>query len=338
VSLAQHPFFAATDPRNSRLVRVSAPFPDWLNPFRHDGVTLRAAAIPGEVEHSKSYMARELVLGSISDGLISQHTIVKEATSGNTGHGIAKICKALGIRCQLIMPAGTARGKTNAISVMGAGVEVVLHSDPGETPVERARREGAQDGCCNLDQYANWRNPWAQKSHLAPQLFAAAGTVSVVSVASGTMGTCMGLKQYVDEHDLPTRVLPVLLAEHHEVPGARPLSKVQQDIKLPWQKLFTLDDIELGTRHPSFLLAYYSWRVLPQMLGPSFGLAFQGALRRIQREKFAGTLDALRIDGEINVVLIGADTYLPYLDLFLGETQSDERHTFENPDLLALAL
>lgn len=338
MSLAHHPFLAATDPAASRLVRVSAPFPEWLNPFHGDGVVIRAASIPGEVEHSKSYMARELLLGPISEGLISQRTIVKEATSGNTGHGIAKICKALGIRCQLIMPAGTARGKINAISVMGGGVEVVLHSDPAETPVERARREGAQEGNYTLDQYDNWRNPWAHKTHLAPQLFSATGEVSLVAVASGTMGTCMGLRQYVDEHGLGTRVLPVLLEEHHEVPGARPLSKVQKDIRLPWQKLFAPHDLEFGTRHPSFLLAYYSWRVLPQMLGPSFGLAFQGALRRLHREKVAGRLDGLRTRGKIEVVLVGADSYLPYLDLFLGETQSDERHTYDSPDLLSFAL
>jgi len=338
VNLARHPFLEATDPAASRLVRVSGPFPEWLNPFHRDDVTIRAASIPGEVEHSKSYMARELLLGPISEGLISQGTIVKEATSGNTGHGIAKICKALGIRCQLIMPAGTARGKINAISVMGGGVEVVLHSDPTETPVERARREGAQEGSYTLDQYDNWRNPWAHKTHLAPQLFSSTGDVSLLAVASGTMGTCMGLRQYVDEHGLGTRVLPVLLEEHHEVPGARPLSKVQKDIRLPWQNLFGPEDIEFGTRHPSFLLAYYSWRVLPQMLGPSFGLAFQGALRRLHKDKASGRLDDLRRGGKIEVVLLGADSYLPYLDLFLGETQSDERHTYDSPDLLSLAL
>jgi cysteine synthase len=338
VSLARHPFFEATDPTKSKVVRISAPFPKWLNPFWADGVSIRAAAIPGEIEHSKSYMARELLLGPISEGLITQRTVVKEATSGNTGHGIAKICKALGIRCQLIMPAGTARSKINAISVMGGGVEVVLHSDPDETPVARARREGAQEGCYNLDQYGSWRNPWAHKTYLARQLFADAGEVSLVSVASGTMGTCMGLKQYADENGLPTRILPVLLEENQEVPGARPMSKVQKDVRLPWQKAFTPDDIEVGTRHPSFLLAYYSWRVLPQMLGPSFGLAFQGALRRIHREKLAGRLDALRVQSRIEVIIVGADSYLPYLDLFLGETQSDERHTYGSPDLMALAL
>jgi cysteine synthase len=338
VNLAQHPFFEATDPKCKRLVRVSAPFPEWLNPFWMDGVVIRAASIPGEVEHSKSYMARELILGPICEGLVTQKTRIKEATSGNTGQALAKICKAIGIRAQFIMPAGTVRGKINALSVLGGGVEILLHSDPNETTVERARREGTEEGCYNPDQYGSLRNPWAHRTHLAPKLFEAAGGISLLSVASGTMGTCMGLKQYVDEHGLATRVLPVLLEEHHEVPGARPLSKVEKDIRLPWKELFSLQDIEWGTRHASFLLTYHSWRWLPETLGPSFGLAFQGALRRIQKEKLTGTLDGLRVHGKVEVVVLGADTYLPYLDLFLGETQSDERHTYKPPDLLALAL
>jgi cysteine synthase len=338
MDLAKHWFFEATDPKHNRLVRLSAPFPEWLNPFWREGVVIRAASIPGDVDQIKSYMAREIILDAIRQGLITERTLVKEATSGNTGQAMAKICKALGIRCQFIMPAGTVRGKINAIAVMGSGIEVVLHSDPNETTVERARREGAQDACYNPDQYASPQNPLAHKKHLAPQLFQAAGQISLLSIASGTMGTCMGLKQYVNEHGLGTRVVPVLLEEHHEVPGARPLSKVEKDIRLPWQELFPLQDIERGTRHASFLLAYYSWKWLPQTLGPSFGLAFQGALRRLKKLALAGKLDELRIKGQVQTVIIGADSYLPYLDLFLGETQSDERHTYRAPDLLELAL
>ena len=69
LSFLQHPFFAATDPKLSRLVRVSVPFPEWLNPFWSDGVTIRAASIPGDVDHSKSYVARELLLGADFRGI-----------------------------------------------------------------------------------------------------------------------------------------------------------------------------------------------------------------------------------------------------------------------------
>ena len=131
MKLADHHFFKASDPELSRIVRISTPFPDWLNPFWKDDVVIRAACIPGEVEHSKVYVAREILLGPIRDGLVTQDTLIKEATSGNTGQGLAKICKALGVRCQLIMPAGTARGKVNAISVMGGGIEVVSFGGVG---------------------------------------------------------------------------------------------------------------------------------------------------------------------------------------------------------------
>jgi cysteine synthase len=338
MKLANHHFFKASDPELTRIVRISTPFPDWLNPFWKDDVVIRAACIPGELEHSKVYVAREILLGPIRDGLVTQDTLIKEATSGNTGQGLAKICKALGVRCQLIVPAGTARGKVNAISVMGGGIEVVLHSDPAETIVERARREGGDSGCFNPDQYGTWRNPHAHKKYLAPKLFQSAGPVSLLSVASGTMGTAMGLKQFVDEHGFSTQVVPVILEEHNEVPGARPLSKIEKDVRLPWKGLFSLADIERGTRHSSFLLAYYSWRFLPETLGPSFGLAYQGALRRLQKEKLSGGLGLLRIGGRVEVIIVGVDTYLPYLDLFLGELQSDERHSYKTPDILALAL
>ena len=339
MDIATHPFLEAINPRHSRLVHVSLPFPDWLNPFSKDGVVMRAAAIPGEVPHSKFIVARELIVGGIREGLITSQTVIVEATSGNTGQGIGQICKAIGLRANLIVPAGTAGGKLSALRVIGSGVEITLHTDPDETPVERARREGAQEGHFNPDQYANPLNPLAHKTYLAPQLFEAAGEISLLAVASGTMGTSMGLKQYATEKGLSTRVLPVVLEEEQEVPGVKPLSKILTDVRQPWRGLFSIEDgIERGTRRSSFLLCYYSWRWVPQMLGPSFGLAFQGALRRLQKAKQAGTLDELRTTrGDVQVVILGADTYLPYLDILMGDTLSDKRHSHERPDLLDLA-
>lgn len=338
MDLAKHPFFAETDPVHSRLVRLSAEFPDWLNSYVADGVVMRAAGIPGEVDHSKSYMARELIKGGIEQGFVTPKTIIKAATSGNTGHGLGTFCRALGLRCDLILPGGTVPGKVNALRVIGGGVEVILHNNPDETTVERARREGAQDGCWDSDQYANLLNPFAHKTYLAPQLLGTATRIDLLGVASGTMGTCMGLMQYVTEHGLSTRVLPVVLEEGHEVPGARPLSKIKKDIQLRWQELFADTDLEFGTRHPSFLLAFYSWSWVPKALGPSFGLAFQGTLRHLHKRKLAGTLDELRgPDGKIQVVILGADSSLLYLDLFMGETKAEERYSRARPDLLALA-
>ena len=304
-----------------------------------DDVVLRAAWVPGEQETSKSYVAWLMMTSAINQGLVKPDTTVIVASSGNTGKDVAQLCKAIGVKCRVILPGGTVQGKIDVIRIIGAGVEVITHNDPDETPVARARREGKLSGFWDSDQYKNPNNPLAHKTYLAPQLFRAAGQVALIGVASGTMGTAMGLKQYVIENGLLTEILPIVLTESHEVPGARPLSKILKDVEQPWEGLFDRGDLEFGTRHPSFLLAYYSWQCVPKALGPSFGLAYQGVLRRLYKEKQAGTLDRLRgPDGTIQVLIFGADSYHLYLNLIMGETRDEERVSRVRPDLLALAL
>src|SRR5665213_2438375 len=191
MSLAQQTIFKSTDPTSCRLVRFSEPFPNWFNPFWHDNVVMRAAGIPGDVLHSKSYMARELLLGGIARGLITPTTTIISASSGNTGQGLGFFCNALGLKARIIMKSDTVLEKINAIRVIGNNVETILHSDAHESTVERARREGKEDGFYDTDQYANPCNPEAHRKYLGLQLFRRAKKIgldiSLLSVASGTM-------------------------------------------------------------------------------------------------------------------------------------------------------
>lgn len=327
--LAQHPIFQATDPMRSTLVRISDPFPPSLNPLANDNVVIRAAMVPGEIPHVKFYMGRELVLNGVSSGAITAETTVVESSSGNTAHAIAVFCNALGIKARFIMSSDTPADKVNLIRVMGSNIEVILHSDPKESPVERARREGQQDGFFNPDQYKNALNAEAHKKYLGTQLFRRAAEIgiepSLIGVASGTMGTCMGLQQAALADEWATRIIPVLCAPKEEVPGARTLQKVLRDIRNPWQELFTMEDLEFGTRHESFLLSYLSWQCLPQQLGPSFGLAGLGTIQRLWKAKQAGTLDQFRnSDGIVEALVLGPDSYLPYVNVILGELRTEE--------------
>ena len=340
MNLAKHPFFEATDPAKMRLVRRSPPFPYPLNPFAADGVVIRAAAIPGEFDHSKDYMARELVLAGILEGKITRETLVKFASSGNTAHGGAKVCKAIEVSCEITIPAGVPIGKLEAIRIMGSGIEFRTHSNPDETYVQRVRREAAlQENCFDTDQYANPNNPLAHKKYLAPQLFESVEETALVGVASGTMGTAIGLKQHVIEHGLPAEILPAVVVEDDEVPGARTLPKIEKDVLQPWKKFFSKSDLEFGTKKVSLLLAFYSWRCVPKALGPSFGLAYQATLRRLYKEKQNDYRGLHRKkDGTIEVLILGADSNVFYLEMFAGETKEHMRHAREVPDLLALAL
>jgi cysteine synthase len=335
MNLVNHRIWRATDPARLRLARLSDPFPDWLNPFVCEGVVMRAAGVPGDIPHGKWHVSRELLLGAIKDGTVTQKTMIVEASSGNTAQGLAFYCNALDIRARFIMGSDVPVDKVNAVRAIGNNIEVVLHSDPHESTVDRARREGAEEGKHNLDQYANLLNPLAHKKYLGPSIFKAAQEAAIepdeISIASGTMGTAIGVKESAEELGLPTLISPVVCADRHEVPGARTLQKIENDVRQPWKHHFSLQNIERGTRRESFILAYLAQRWLPQMLGPSFGLGFLGQLIKQHRERLAGTLRKKQ------VLIFGSDSYLPYANIVLGGLLNEELTKLpREPDILSL--
>lgn len=316
-NLLKHPFWRASDPGHVRLVRIFE-LPSEANPFVKDGVIVRVAAAPGEVPYHKAPMARDGLRDGISVGLITPDTTVVEATSGNTGHAMASICNILGVKFVAIVAGDVPGSKTDVMRALGGRVSVRM-PEHGETTVECARRLGAQDGWYNPDQYGGAWNPRSHRKHLAPQLFKAA-PVSIVVAPGGTMGTCMGLAQYVARNEWTTKIVPVLCAEGQEVPAARSLARVRRDIRLPWEEIFQESDIQYAARYASFLLSFLSWRFIPVQLGPSFGLAFVGALKFLREQKTGGTLDTFRRpDGKVHVTVFGPDDYRPYHALYLAE-------------------
>ena len=335
--LLRHPFWKASDPSQMRLVRVSEEFPPELNPFVSDGVVIKAAGVPGEIPHSKSYMAREGIKDGIERGLIGLHTTVVEATSGNTGQGMASVCGALGVRFLAVMSGDVPHDKLNLIRVLGRRTGLHLVFDADETSVECARRLGTQADWYNPDQYSGAWNPRAHYTYLAPQLWGQT-KISILAVPAGTMGTCLGLAMYAREKKLDTVIVPVLCAEGEEVPGARTLRSVQKDIRQPWKKFFRQKDLQFGTRHAAFYLSHLTWSHVTQQLGPSFGLALAGGLSFVQKHKSAGTLEQFRDkDGKIYMVVFGPDDCRPYTALYFGELKKQELSSKISPsDLLRL--
>lgn len=328
------------DPSKMRLVRVSEAFPPWLNPFADDGVIITAAGVPGEASHSKWVVAYAGIKDGIERGYITPDTKLIEATSGNTGDGMAAVCHALGISFTAVMSGDVPQDKINAIRVLGGRTSLQLIFDSSETTVEYARRLGAQDGWYNPCQYDGIWNPQAHYRYLAPQLWKQQRKISLLFVPGGTMGTPMGLAMYARECGFGTLVYPVLCAEEHEVPGARTLGSVKKDIRQQWGTIFREEDLQFGTRHAAFYLSFLTWPHVLQKLGPSFGLAFAGALSFLKKHKAAGTLSQFRDaeEGLIRVVIFGPDDYRPYIALYLGVLDRKKELSAKTPptDLLSV--
>jgi cysteine synthase B len=302
------------NPAQRNLIRLGSPLADPLNPFRCDDVTLSPGIMYDSTFNSKAHVAYELIMSLILAGKITEATKVIAASSGNTGLGIAQLCKALGIWCEIVMQNDTPPPKVGIISALGNPIATTLLSS---STVNYARERAELPGWCNVDQYGLDANPIAHYKYFAPQLFQPKhGRIDVVVVAGGTLGTAEGLKRFIAEHGLTAKIVLAVCKDGHEVPGARDVPRIKRDVKVG-----SVDDFKFvmsASRYQSFLASYAMFAEVEWTQGgPTSGLALSVALRFLQQHKMAGTLDQFRgPDRKINVVFLCPDDYRLYGDLY----------------------
>ncbi|MDH5020060.1 PLP-dependent cysteine synthase family protein [Halobacterium rubrum] len=130
------------------LVRVPAP----------EGATI-AAKLEGfnPGGSAKDRPAREMVLAAERAGEIQPGDRLVEATSGNTGIGLALVAAARGYDLTIVMPADMSTERKQLLRAYGADLELV--EGGMETANERADRLAAEDGGFRVGQFENPANP-----------------------------------------------------------------------------------------------------------------------------------------------------------------------------------
>lgn len=73
----------------------------------------------------KDRVAYNMITQAIKRGQISLDTTVLEATSGNTGIGLAMVCASLGLNCVLVMPMNVSVERVRMIKAYGAQIILV---------------------------------------------------------------------------------------------------------------------------------------------------------------------------------------------------------------------
>lgn len=321
-TLLSHPAIKRWDPRSHRLVRMGVPLSPALNPFAAEGVEIRPAFLYVDTFNSKAPVAYELVVDGIRSGKITPETTVGIASSGNTGLGAGMFCKALGLKCEIVMQSDAPASKINAVRALGNPVDVVLLN---KGTVEYAREKGKQPGFYDSDQYGNMANLIAQSTYLAPQLWEANNDrIDVVVAPGGTLGTAGGLKKFASEHGKATKVILALCADGEEVPGARDRQRIERDVTIAKPEDFFY--CGCAGRHDSFLASHAMLSEAEWTPGgPSSGLSLFVALCFIQKHLDEKTLDQLRgSDGRIRVVFLCPDDCRPYSDLYLSTLKFSE--------------
>ncbi|SNZ03094.1 cysteine synthase [Natronoarchaeum philippinense] len=164
-----------------------------------------AANLYGKVEASNPYsvkdrIAREIVDAAERDGALGSDGAVVEATSGNTGIGLAAISAARDYDCVLTMPESMSAERRQLLAALGANLELTPAEDGMSGANRRAEEIARQrDDAVLARQFENEANRRAHRETTGPEIWRATGGVDAVVAGVGTGGTITGISEYVKE-------------------------------------------------------------------------------------------------------------------------------------------
>ncbi len=138
-------------------------------------------------------------------------TIV-EATSGNTGIGLALTCSVRGYRSIFVMTDKASQEKVRYLKSLGSDVIVVSSAAKMDSPdhyVNTAKRIAAETPNAILtNQYANPANPEAHYKSTGPEIWEATdGKITHFVAGMGTGGTISGTGRYLKEMNPAIKVI-----------------------------------------------------------------------------------------------------------------------------------
>jgi cysteine synthase B len=227
----------------------------------------------------KDRIAREMVLAAEASGELTPGRTILEATSGNTGIGLAMVGAARGYPVRLAMPQCVSMERRRVLEAFGADLVLTPAEEGTDGAIRKARALLADDPEQYFmpDQFSNPANVEAHRRTTGPEILEqTAGEVDAVVAGMGTTGTLMGISSFLAEHSPQTRVVGVEPRIGHRIQGLKNMTEaIVPGIYDPSR----LDDRLVVDDEEAFAAARRLSVQEGVFVGMSSGAALVGALR-----------------------------------------------------------
>jgi len=134
-------------------------------------------------------------------GLLKPGGTVVEGTAGNTGIGLAHVCRSKGYKLVIYMPNTQSQGKIDLLRLLGAEVypvPAVAFDNPENYNHQAKRHADRLDNAVWTNQFDNIANRKAHIETTGPEIWAQTkGKVDAFTCATGTGGTLAGTTRYL---------------------------------------------------------------------------------------------------------------------------------------------
>ncbi|NNN12460.1 MAG: cysteine synthase family protein [Acidimicrobiaceae bacterium] len=150
--------------------------------------------------------------------------VLIEPSSGNTGIGLAMVCKLKGYRIKIVLPSNVSIERKQLLQIWGAEIIESPGSEGSNGAVRMAMKLASENSSwVFLYQYANPANPMAHYESTGPEIYRDMPEVTHFVAGLGTAGTLMGVGRYLKERNPKIQLWAIEPPSGEMVDGLRSL-------------------------------------------------------------------------------------------------------------------
>lgn len=170
----------------------------------------------------KDRIAKGMIEHAENEGKISKDNIILEATSGNTGLGLAMVCAVKGYRLKLVMPDNVSMERIRMLTALGAEIVFTSGRDGMDGAISTAKKMGGDKKYFMSNQYDNKYNWLAHYETTANEIWDATdGKITMFVAGMGTTGTLMGVSRRFKELNPNIKIVGVEPYPDHRIQGLK---------------------------------------------------------------------------------------------------------------------
>ena len=174
----------------------------------------------------KDRIALAMVEAAEAEGSLQPGQTILEPSSGNTGIGLAMVCRVKGYKLKVVLPENVSPERRQLLEIMGAEVIASPGDEGSNGAVRMAQRLAKEmDEVAFLYQYGNPANPRAHYEGTGPEIWRDCPEVTHFVSGLGTSGTLMGVGRYLKERNPAVQIWAVEPPAGEQVQGLRNLDE-----------------------------------------------------------------------------------------------------------------